>query len=120
MQINPTDCTLDLADFREKINDKTRLVAVGCASNASGTVNPVGTICGWAREVGALSFLDAVHFAPHFSINVKELGCDFLLCSAYKFYGPHVGFLYSKPGLLEQLETDRLVRFRAKRLYALF
>ncbi|MBN01372.1 MAG: cysteine desulfurase-like protein [Planctomycetaceae bacterium] len=108
VQINPADCTLDLADFREKINDKTRLVAVGCASNASGTVNPVGTICGWAREVGALSFLDAVHFAPHQRIDIPAWGCDFLACSAYKFFGPHVGILWGRRDLLEEHQPYKL------------
>ena len=72
--ISADDCTLDLEDFRSKLSDRTRLVAVGCASNATGSVNPVAEICKWAREVGALSFLDAVHYAPHVRIDVKDLG----------------------------------------------
>lgn len=100
--------TLDYEDFRNKINDKTVMVCMGMSSNALGTLNDFVAVKSFLPQ-NCLFLLDAVHFAPHFSINVKELGCDFLLCSAYKFYGPHVGFLYSKPGLLEQLETDRLV-----------
>ena len=99
---------LDYEDFRNKINDKTVMVCMGMSSNAIGTLNDFILIKSFLPE-NCLFLLDAVHYAPHFSINVKELGCDFLLCSAYKFYGPHVGFLYSKPGLLEHLETDRLV-----------
>ena len=75
------------------INERTKLVAVGCASNASGTINPVREIAEWAHLVGALVFLDAVHFAPHALIDVKALNCDFLACSAYKFFGPHVGIM---------------------------
>ena len=103
VDINQTDCTLDLDDFRDKINANTRLVAVGCASNASGSVNPVREICQWARAVGAVSFLDAVHFAPHVGIDVAELGCDFLACSAYKFFGPHTGIMWGRRELLEEL-----------------
>ena len=99
---------LDYEDFRNKINDKTVMVCMGMSSNALGTLNDFVAVKSFLPQ-NCLFLLDAVHYAPHFSINVKELGCDFLLCSAYKFYGPHVGFLYSKPGLLEQLETDRLV-----------
>jgi len=99
---------LDYEDFRNKINDKTVMVCMGMSSNALGTLNDFISVKSFLPQ-NCLLLLDAVHYAPHFSINVKELGCDFLLCSAYKFYGPHVGFLYSKPGLLEQLETDRLV-----------
>lgn len=100
--------TLDEVDFAEKVNEKTRIVAVGLASNALGTVNNVKLARELAYKAGAWLMLDAVAYAPHFSINVQELGCDFLLCSAYKFYGPHVGILYSRPGLLDRIKTDRL------------
>lgn len=100
--------TLDEKDFAEKVNEKTRLIAVGLASNALGTVNNVKLARELAYKAGAWLMLDAVAYAPHFSINVQELGCDFLLCSAYKFYGPHVGILYSRPGLLDRIKTDRL------------
>ncbi len=102
------DGTLDYEDFNKKISEKTKLVAVGLASNALGTVNNINLIRQLTYEVGAWLMVDAVHFAPHFPINAAEMGVDFLICSAYKFYGPHVGILYSKPGLLEQLQTDRL------------
>lgn len=102
------DCTLDMADFRAKLSDKTRLVAVGCASNSTGSVNPVKEICAAAREVGALSFLDAVHFAPHALIDVAEFGCDFLACSAYKFFGPHIGIAWGRRELLENLTPYKL------------
>jgi cysteine desulfurase family protein (TIGR01976 family) len=99
---------LDYADFESKITYKTKLVAVGMASNALGTVNDINLIRKWTKSVGAYLLVDAVHFAPHYAINVKQLDVDFLLCSAYKFYGPHVGVLYSRPGLLDKLPTDRL------------
>lgn len=102
------DGTLDYDDFGKKINEKTRLVAMGMSSNAIGTVNDVAFARKLSYRYGAWLLLDAVHYAPHFSIDVEAMGCDFLLCSAYKFYGPHVGILYSKPGLLDRLPTDRL------------
>lgn len=100
--------TLDYADMEQKINERTRVVAIGMASNALGTVNDLKKARELSYRSGAWLVLDAVHYAPHFSIDVQRLGCDFLLCSAYKFYGPHVGLLYSRPGLLDQLQTDRL------------
>jgi cysteine desulfurase family protein (TIGR01976 family) len=103
-----TDGTLDYDDFEGKINERTRLVAMGMSSNAIGTVNKFNDIRTLTYKYGAWLLLDGVHYAPHFSIDVGEIGCDFLLCSAYKFYGPHVGFLYTKPGLLDRLPTDRL------------
>lgn len=100
--------TLDEKDFATKVNERTRVVAVGLASNALGTVNNVRLARELAYKAGAWLVLDAVAYAPHFKINVQELGCDFLLCSAYKFYGPQVGLLYSRPGLLDRIKTDRL------------
>ena len=108
IDVNPDDCTLDLNDFKGKLSDRTRLVAVGCASNAVGTVNPVKEICRLSREAGALTFLDAVHFAPHSLIDVEDVGCDFLACSAYKFFGPHVGILWGRRELLEELPAYKL------------
>lgn len=99
---------LDYEDFERKISNQTRLVAMGIASNAIGTINDVQKVRSLTHKFNAWLLLDAVHYAPHFSIDVKSIGCDFLLCSAYKFYGPHVGLLYSKPGLLDRLPTDRL------------
>lgn len=102
------DGTLDYEDAAVKITNKTKLVAVGLASNMLGTVNDISILRKLSSDVGALLVVDAVHSAPHFLTNVQELGCDFLLCSAYKFYGPHVGILYSKPGLLARIPVDRL------------
>jgi cysteine desulfurase family protein (TIGR01976 family) len=96
VDIREVDCTLNLEDFKNKISDKTKLVAVGYASNAVGTINPVAAIVKMAHAVGALVFVDAVHYAPHGSIDVKALDCDFLACSPYKFFGPHMGTLYGK------------------------
>jgi cysteine desulfurase family protein (TIGR01976 family) len=107
VRIRP-EATLDEEDLRAKLTERTRLLAMGMASNAFGTVNNVALARKLTREVGALLLVDAVHFAPHFAIDVAALGVDFLLCSAYKFYGPHVGILYAREGLLELLQTDRL------------
>ncbi len=103
-----SDFTLDYGDLEEKINEDTRLVAVGYSSNAFGTVNNIARIRELTYQVGAWLLVDAVHYAPHFPLDVKASGIDFLLCSAYKFYGPHVGILYAKEGLLDRLPTDRL------------
>ena len=108
VEIDPTDCTLDMQDFQNKLSERTKFVAVGCASNAAGTINPVAEICAAARQVGALTFLDAVHYAPHCLIDVNQLGCDFLACSAYKFFGPHVGILWGKREHLEGLQPYKL------------
>jgi cysteine desulfurase family protein (TIGR01976 family) len=99
---------LDYDDFANKINENTKLVCMGMSSNCIGTVNNFKLIRQLTYKYNAWLLLDAVHYAPHFTIDVQDLGCDFLLCSAYKFYGPHVGILYSKPGLLDRLPTDRL------------
>ncbi len=99
---------LDYDDFANKINENTKLVCMGMSSNCIGTVNNFKLIRQLTYKYNAWLLLDAVHYAPHFTIDVQEIGCDFLLCSAYKFYGPHVGILYSKPGLLDRLPTDRL------------
>jgi cysteine desulfurase family protein (TIGR01976 family) len=101
VEINRDDCTLDLDDLRSKLNENTRLVAVGCASNSVGSINPVADICRWAHEVGAFVFLDAVHYAPHALIDVQAWDCDFLACSAYKFFGPHIGIMWGRRELLE-------------------
>lgn len=101
---------LDPQDLQAKINERTGVVAMGMASNALGTVNldNIALARRLSREVGAHLVLDAVHYAPHFPLDVQALDVDFLLCSAYKFYGPHVGILYSRDGLLDSLDTDRL------------
>lgn len=102
------DGRLDERDFERQIGKRTKLVAVGAASNALGTVNDLALARRLSAEVGALLVVDAVHYAPHFPVDVQELDCDFLLCSAYKFYGPHLGILYSRPDLLGRVQTDRL------------
>lgn len=102
------DGTLDPEDFARQVTARTRLMAVVMASNALGTVTDVALARRLARQAGAWLLLDAVHYAAHLPLDVQELDADFLLCSAYKFYGPHVGILYTRPGLLEQLPTERL------------
>ncbi len=102
------DGTLDYSDFEKKINEKTRVIAIGLASNIFGTVNEIERVRQMAYDAGALLVVDAVHFAPHLLMDVRQIDCDFLLCSAYKFYGPHVGVLYARHGALDRLDTDRL------------
>ncbi len=104
VDIREEDCTLDLDDLKQKITSKTKLVAVGYASNAVGTINPVAEIAKLAHDAGALMFIDAVHYAPHGPVDVRALDCDFLVCSPYKFFGPHMGTLYGK--------REQLLRFR--------
>jgi cysteine desulfurase family protein (TIGR01976 family) len=96
VDIHEADCTLNLDDLQRKLTKKTKLVAVGYASNAVGTINPVAEIAKLAHSAGALIFVDAVHYAPHGAIDVQALDCDFLACSPYKFFGPHMGTLYGK------------------------
>ncbi len=108
IDIRREDCTLDMDDFRSKLSSRTRLVAVGAASNALGTINPIAEICRAAHDVGALVFCDAVHYAPHGRIDVSDLDCDLLVCSAYKFFGPHVGVLWARRELLENLPAYKV------------
>ncbi|MGE5138781.1 MAG: cysteine desulfurase-like protein [Rudaea sp.] len=108
VDIHPEDVTLDMADFERQLSNKTRVVAIGLASNAVGTVNPVRQIGDLAHQVNAFVYVDAVHYAPHFPIDVQSLNCDFLVCSAYKFYGPHLGILYGKLDLLERIEAYKV------------
>ena len=108
VDIRPEDVTLDMDDFEAKLSEHTKLVAVGYASNAVGTINPVKKIVDMAHEAGAQVFVDAVHYAPHAPIDVRALDCDFLACSAYKFFGPHVGILYGKRDLLEALPAYKV------------
>jgi cysteine desulfurase family protein (TIGR01976 family) len=102
------DGSLDQQDAERKINDRTRLVAFGAASNLSGAIHPVARIAELARARGALTFVDAVHWAPHLRIAVDRLQCDFLACSAYKFFGPHLGVLWGRRALLEEIEADKV------------
>ncbi len=108
VNIHPEDCTLDLADLENLLSDKTRIVAVGGASNAVGTINDLGMIIPMAHAAGARVFVDAVHLAPHVPIDVQSLDCDLLACSVYKFYGPHLGVLYGKHELLDQLPAYKV------------
>jgi cysteine desulfurase family protein (TIGR01976 family) len=108
IEFDPADYTLDVDSLYARLNSRTRLVAVGYASNAVGTVNPVAEICRNAKAAGALTFIDAVHYAPHGRINVAKLGCDFLACSPYKFFGPHLGVMYGRLELLQSLEAYKL------------
>ena len=100
---------LDMAALTAAIGAKTRLVAMGAASNALGTINDVRRAADLAHEAGALAFVDAVHYAPHALVDVEALGADFLACSAYKFYGPHVGVLWGREALIDTLDLPRLV-----------
>lgn len=106
--IDPADCTLDMNDLVRKINSHTRLVAVGYASNAVGTINNVKEVVQGAHAVGALAYIDAVHYAPHGPIDVRALACDFLVCSSYKFFGPHMGVLYGKREHLKRLHPYKV------------
>jgi cysteine desulfurase family protein (TIGR01976 family) len=108
VDVVPEDCTLDLDDLRAKLNPRVKLLAVTCASNAVGTINNVREICSLAHGVGARVFLDAVHYAPHGQIDVQHWECDFLACSAYKFFGPHVGILWGRRELLEAWTPDKV------------
>lgn len=108
VDIHVEDCTLDLSDFEAALTEKPRLVAFGYASNAVGTINPVEQLTALAHAAGALVYVDAVQYAPHGPIDVQQLGCDFLVCSAYKFFGPHLGVLYGRRELLEHLSAYRV------------
>ena len=108
VDFNLEDGTLDMAQLKAALKERPSLVAVGYASNALGTINPLPEIAHMAHAVGALVYVDAVHYVPHGPIDVQELGCDFLVCSAYKFFGPHVGILYGRYELLEQLSAYKV------------
>lgn len=108
VDFHPEDGTLDLEGLARVLSERTRVVAVGYASNALGTVNPVRRIVEMAHAVGAWVYVDAVHAVPHWFVDVKELECDFLVCSAYKFFGPHVGVLYGRWDRLTALRPDKV------------
>ena len=107
-EINEEDCTLDMHDLTAKITERTKLVAVGYASNAVGTINHAEEVIRLAHKAGALAYIDAVHYAPHGPIDVRALDCDFLVCSTYKFFGPHMGVLYGKREHLRRLEPYKV------------
>lgn len=108
--LESADCALDAAKVCERINANTRLVAVSYASNVTGSIVDIKTIVEAAHRVGAQVYVDAVHYAPHNLIDVQALGCDFLVCSAYKFFGPHVGMAYIAPQWLQRLRPYRSSR----------
>lgn len=107
-RMRPQDGTLDLDDVERKIGNRTRLVAIGAASNALGTINDVRRVVAAAHASKALAFVDAVHLAPHELIDVRQMDCDFLACSAYKFYGPHVGVFWGRRELIQSLDVPKL------------
>ena len=108
VDMHPEDCTLDIDDLARKLSARTRLLAITYASNAVGTLNDLPPIIQLAHDVGAWVFVDAVHYAAHGPIDVKQLNCDFLVCSPYKFFGPHVGVLYGKREHLERLRPYKV------------
>lgn len=108
VDIDPADCRIDLADFAAKLSPRTKLLAVGMAGNAVGTIQPVAEMARAARAVGARVFVDAVHWTPHGPVDVQAAGCDFLACSAYKFFGPHVGILWGRRELLTALPAYKV------------
>ncbi len=108
VDVNIADGTLNQESFLAALSPQTKLVAIGYASNVTGTINPIAPMIAAAKEAGALTFIDAVHYAPHGLVDVATLGCDFLACSAYKFFGPHVGLLYGRRELLEELVPYKL------------
>ncbi len=109
VDFNPVDCTLQLAELEQIIQDeRPRLVAAGYASNAVGTINPIPEIAKMAHQAGAWIYVDAVHYTPHAPIDVREADVDFLVCSAYKFFGPHLGILYGRYELLDSLRAYKV------------
>ena len=108
VEIRPEDCTLDLGSLERAITRRTKIVAVGMASNAVGTINPIEQVVAMARAAGALTYVDAVHAAPHMALDVGSLGADFVVCSPYKFFGPHLGLLYGRGDLLERLSAYKV------------
>jgi cysteine desulfurase family protein (TIGR01976 family) len=108
VDIDPEDCTLDYDHLEGKLNSRTKVVALGLASNAVGTINDVPRVVEMARHVGALVFVDAVQGVPHLPVDVQALGCDFLVCSAYKFFGPHQGILWGRRELLDRLRAYKV------------
>lgn len=106
--IHAQDCTLDLDDLKKKLNKRTKVVAVGYASNSVGTINPIREITRLAHAEGAMTYVDAVHYAPHGLIDVRDLDCDFLICSSYKFFGPHAGVLFGKREHLQHFQPYKV------------
>ncbi|CAN5776806.1 cysteine desulfurase-like protein [soil metagenome] len=109
VRMQPDTGQLDWDDLERQITPRCRLLAIGAASNALGTITDVARAARIARNVGALTFVDAVHYAPHMLVDVRQMGCDFLACSAYKFYGPHVGILWTRSELVDEIDVPRLI-----------
>ena len=108
VDFDPSDCTWSAEALARQVTSRTKVVAVGLASNSTGTINPVAEAARIARQAGALCFVDAVHYAPHGPIDVNAIGCDFLACSAYKFFGPHTGILWGRYELLDRLPAYKV------------
>lgn len=108
VDIRAEDCTLDMGSLEAALSEQTKIVATAHASNAVGAINPVRQIAGMARAVGAWHVVDAVQSAPHVPIDVQDIGCDFLLCSSYKFYGPHLGIMWGREDLLNELPAYKV------------
>jgi cysteine desulfurase family protein (TIGR01976 family) len=109
VRMNTETGAIDWDDFESKVGERTKVVAVGAASNALGTLNDISRACELAESVRAYMFVDAVHYAPHQLVDVRAMRCDFLVCSAYKFYGPHVGAMFCRRELLETLPFPKLI-----------
>lgn len=107
--VHPETCTIDVEDFKAKLSAKTKVFAINWAANACGTITDVKSLIQMAHEVGAIAVVDAVHYAAHQPIDVKEIDTDFLICSAYKFFGPHMGVLYGKKKMMEKVRTIRVM-----------
>lgn len=112
--VNVNSCTLDMDDFKTKLSENTKVVACNYAQNAVGTISDIGQIISMAHEIGAVTVVDAVHYAAHGPTDVQEIETDFLICSAYKFFGPHIGILYAKKEALDKLRT---LRVRSQKAY---
>lgn len=108
LDFDPTDCTLNLADLSNLLNEKTRLLAITAASNAVGSITDLKTAVALAHKAGALAYVDAVHYTPHGLVDVQAIDCDFLVCSVYKFFGPHTGVLYGKFDHMESLTAYKV------------
>ncbi|HXD09935.1 MAG TPA: cysteine desulfurase-like protein [Anaerolineales bacterium] len=108
VDIDVEDGTLDVNDFAKALEQKPKIAAFGYASNLLGTINPVKKLTKMAKDAGALVYIDAVQYAPHGPIDVQDIGCDFLACSSYKFFGPHAGALYGKYDLLNELKPYKV------------
>ena len=108
VRMDPASGQLEWDHLKACLNSRTKLLAIGAASNALGTITDVAAATALAKEVGALSFVDAVHYAPHNLVDVQAMACDLLACSAYKFYGPHLGILWGRAALLRKLDVPKL------------